>query len=77
MQSGGGVKVMQTYTNHEGGVMTTTGNAFDLGLIGGGFIALDTPDGVRFTRNGKLSVSPNGELATPEGYLVQSVNIVT
>ena len=71
---GGGVKVVETFTDHEGGVMTATGNKLDIGLIGPGFIAVDTPDGVRFSRNGKLSVNVDGQLATNDGYLVQSVD---
>lgn len=71
---GGGVHLLETYTDYERGVMSATGNALDIGLIGPGYMVTDTPGGTRLTRNGKLSVNPDGNLATPEGYIIQSLD---
>ncbi len=49
------------------GPMTTTGNPLDLALNGNGFFAIDTHQGVRYTRDGAFTRSPAGELQTISG----------
>ncbi len=56
------------------GVMRQTGNPFDLAIAGEGFFAVETPRGVRLTRNGNFSLSENGTLVTAEGYPVLGTN---
>lgn len=68
---GGGVKIVETFTDTNGGALTTTDNPLNVGLSGPGFLVVDTPRGDRYTRNGELSVDVNGQLVTKEGLLVQ------
>jgi len=49
------------------GTVATTGRNLDVALQGKGFIAIDTPAGVRYTRNGSLTRGPNGMLTTSQG----------
>jgi len=52
------------------GPLQRTGNPLDLAINGDGFLVIRTPQGERYTRNGALSISPQGELVTSEGYQV-------
>ncbi len=70
---GGGVKVLETFTDTRNGVVTTTGNPLNVALMGPGYIAVETAQGDRFTRNGTLSVDTEGYLVTESGYRVQDV----
>lgn len=56
----------------EGGFQQT-GNPTDIALKGDNnvFLTVQTPEGVRYTRNGALQISQNGTLVTNEGYPVQ------
>jgi flagellar basal-body rod protein FlgF len=51
----------------EQGQITTTGNALDLALQGDGFFAIQTPRGVRYTRDGSFTRSTTGILQTGTG----------
>ncbi len=66
------VKVDGSYTNHEQGQLTQTGNYFDNALSGPGFYEVLTPNGVRFSRNGAFSISNEGKLVNNQGFLVLS-----
>lgn len=67
---GGGVKTIETFSNFGNGTVRSTGNPLDLALIGPGFIRVETPDGIQFTRSGRLSVGESGNLVTAHGYNV-------
>ncbi len=62
------VQVDGVYTVQEQGQLTPTGNHFDLALNGPGFLEVLTPNGVRFTRNGSLSINAQGQLVTTQGF---------
>jgi flagellar basal-body rod protein FlgF len=64
------VKVDGTYTIHEQGQLTSTGNSFDNAISGPGFFEVLTPNGVRYSRKGAFSISNEGKLVTDQGYLV-------
>nr|BDT30214.1 flagellar hook-basal body protein [Bacteriovorax sp. HI3] len=66
------VKVDGTYTLHEQGQLTPTGNYFDNALNGPGFYEVLTPNGVRFSRKGAFSINADGKLVTDQGFLVLS-----
>lgn len=44
-----------------------TGEPLDFAITGDGFFAVRTEQGVRYTRNGQFSVSPQGQLTTASG----------
>jgi len=52
------------------GALTTTGSAFDLAIEGQGFFQIQTPEGPRFTRDGRFTTDPNGRLVTQAGHPV-------
>jgi flagellar basal-body rod protein FlgF len=52
------------------GGMTQTGGAFDLGIEGGGFFMIATPQGQQLTRSGSFTPGPDGTLLTNDGYQV-------
>jgi flagellar basal-body rod protein FlgF len=64
--------VERQWTDFSQGTVTATGNPLDLALSGQGFIALNTPKGVVFTRNGSFQISKAGELATADGYTLRN-----
>jgi flagellar basal-body rod protein FlgG len=47
-----------------------TGEPLDVAIEGDGFFAVQTPQGVRLTRNGQFSESARGTLVTAEGHEV-------
>ena len=61
-----------TQVDLSAGDMVTTGNDLDVAINGPGFFEIQTPDGVRYTRNGSLTVNATGELATKDGMPVLS-----
>jgi flagellar basal-body rod protein FlgF len=56
------------------GSLQPTGNTFDLAIEGRGFFAVDTPSGMRLTRNGHFQLNADGSLVTAEGFPVQGEN---
>ncbi len=64
------VEVAGSYTNHEQGQLVPTNNPLDVALSGTGFLEVLTPQGVRYTRRGNLSLSRDGELVTDQGFKV-------
>lgn len=52
------------------GSLRATGNPLDLAVQGDGFFAVQTPDGVRYTRVGRFQLDANGTLVTSQGYPV-------
>ena len=54
--------------NYEQGALESTGNTYDLAIVGDGFFAVQTPDGVRYTRNGAFFKNSQGYLQDIRGY---------
>jgi len=54
------------------GAITSTQNPLDVAIDGEGFFAIQTPAGVRFTRNGSFSLDASGDLVTKQGMKVLS-----
>ena len=50
------------------GEIKETGNALDVAVEGKAWLAISTPSGTAYTRNGRLSMSTVGELRSIEGY---------
>jgi len=71
---GTGVEVNEVYTRFSQGAFKQTDNAFDLALEGEGFIAVQTPEGERYTRNGSFLIDSDGYLVTKDGYRVLGEN---
>jgi flagellar basal-body rod protein FlgF len=56
------------------GSIHETGKDTDLALQGPGFFKIQTPQGIRYTRNGNFRLSPDLQLVTQEGYQVMGKN---
>jgi flagellar basal-body rod protein FlgF len=59
-----------TQVDMSAGDLVSTGNELDVAINGQGFFAIQTPNGVRYTRNGSFSLSAAGELVTKDGMPV-------
>ena len=66
------VKVDGSFTDFSQGDLTPTGNPLDIGIKGEGFLEVLSPNGVRYTRKGILSVNNQGVLVTDQGLPVLS-----
>ena len=64
------VRDVATVRDTTEGEITQTNNALDVALSGGGFFSVQTPDGVRYTRNGRFQLDQSGQLVTQEGFAV-------
>ncbi|MGQ0664512.1 MAG: flagellar basal-body rod protein FlgF [Pseudomonadota bacterium] len=64
------VKEVAVRRDHRDGALTRTGNSFDFAIHGPGFFALETPDGVRYTRNGRFRPDDQRRLVTSDGHLL-------
>lgn len=64
----GYVEANGTYTDYSQGGLKSTGNTLDLAIEGSGFYEVLTPNGVRLTRNGSLSIDTSGRLITKGGF---------
>lgn len=67
---GTGAAVDATYTDFSSGKIINTDNPLDLAIGGEGFFQVETPAGIRYTRDGSFSIDAQGYLVTREGYRV-------
>jgi flagellar basal-body rod protein FlgF len=59
-----------TYISRLKGSVTQTGDPLDVAIQGDGWLAIQTPDGVAYTRDGRLQMTAAGDLQTLNGYPV-------
>jgi flagellar basal-body rod protein FlgG len=72
VQIGSGVKTGQVYRITEQGTPTQTGNPYDIAIQGKGYFQVLLPSGeTAYTRAGDFNLNDQGQLVTPDGYLVQ------
>jgi flagellar basal-body rod protein FlgF len=53
------------------GTLRPTGNPLDLSINGDGYFVVSTPDGDRYTRNGRFAFDATGQIVTGDGNPVQ------
>ena len=64
-------QITDAYTDFSLGAMQRTENTFDLALgKEGQFFAVNTPQGIRLTRNGTFTLNEEGKLLTKQGFEV-------
>ena len=56
------------------GPIAATGNSLDVALRGKGFLVVEAPNGIRFTRDGHLSLNNKNQIVTQQGLPVLGVN---
>lgn len=64
---GHGTKTTETATDFSQGSVHKTDNPLDLAIQGEGFFAIQTPQGVRYTRNGNFTTDQAGQVVTQNG----------
>ncbi len=71
-QIGLGVKTAAIYRIDQQGNLQQTNNSLDLAISGNGWFQITLPSGqTAYTRDGTFGLSPNGEIVTTDGYIVQ------
>ena len=65
-----GSQITEIAVDRSQGAFQTTGNPLDLAIAGDGFFAVQTPDGVRYTRDGAFIRSSTGQLQNTKGFPV-------
>ena len=72
IQVGTGVETSAVYRIMEQGGITITDNPLDLAIDGRGYFAVELPSGeTSYTRAGAFQLSPDGDIVTADGYIVQ------
>lgn len=71
---GTGAMVDEISTDFSSGTIENTSNPLDLALSGDGFFEVQTPAGLRYTRDGSFTRNEQGYLVTSDGYYVLGQN---
>ena len=58
------------YVMRGAGSVSYTGNSLDVAIDGGGWLGLKTPDGIVYTRDGRMHMTDLGDLQSVAGYPV-------
>jgi flagellar basal-body rod protein FlgF len=58
------------FISRQAGPVNRTNNPLDVAVQGDGWLAIKTPDGVAYTRDGRMTINESGELTTLNGYSV-------
>lgn len=64
------VSTGDTYLSTAHGGMSHTGNPFDFAIRGDAWFGIETPGGIVMTRDGRFSMTREGQLVTHQGYPV-------
>jgi flagellar basal-body rod protein FlgG len=73
-EAGTGVSLANLSTDFSIGPLKLTNHPLDLAIANEGFFRIQTPDGVRYTRDGRFHRDGDGRLITAEGNLVLGQN---
>ncbi|NLC77862.1 MAG: flagellar hook-basal body complex protein, partial [Clostridia bacterium] len=65
-----GTMVDATRTDYSDGLLQETGRPLDVALLGRGMFTVETPQGLRFTRDGSFQLDSEGYLVTATGDYV-------
>lgn len=72
VQVGLGVKTGAIYRNTEQGTVKQTEGPLDVAIQGKGYFQIELPNGdIAYSRNGAFKLSPDGEIVTQDGFIVQ------
>lgn len=63
-----GVEMSEDTIDFTQGAMNATGNDFDVAIEGAGFFRIQTPEGERYTRDGRMVRDAEGTLVTVDGF---------
>jgi flagellar basal-body rod protein FlgG len=71
---GQGARIERQVTDLTAAPVKETGEALDFAIEGDGYFAVQTPQGVRYTRNGQFTAGANGRLVDQRGNAVLGQN---
>jgi flagellar basal-body rod protein FlgF len=63
-----------SYADLAGGGLSKTGNPLDVAIQGAAFLAISTPQGVAYTRDGRMQILPAGDLVSVNGHPILDVS---
>lgn len=66
------VQVTQSLTDFEQGPLVKTDNPLNVAIEGKGFFVIDTPTGIRYTRNGNFKLDGLGQLVDEKGNMIMT-----
>ena len=69
-----GSEIAEIATDRSQGNFETTGNPYDIAIAGNGYLEVQTPQGVRYTRDGALFRSAAGQLQNVRGQAILGTN---
>ncbi len=69
-----GVESLPEKIDFSTGAFRVTDQPLDFAIQGSGFFTVETPAGVRYTRDGRFDRDVNGDLVTVDGYFVLDAN---
>lgn len=67
------VTIGEMHIARHAGPMVHTGNSLDVAVKGDAWFAIDTPQGQVYTRDGRLTITPEGDLTTINGHAILDV----
>jgi flagellar basal-body rod protein FlgF len=67
------VTAQETYINRQSGEVTRTENPLDVAVTGDAWLAFQGPNGPVYTRDGRMTMTAEGELRTINGYPILDV----
>ena len=59
-----------SYISRRSGPVNRTGNPLDVAVQGDAWLAINTPDGTAYTRDGRMHMAASGELQSAEGHSI-------
>jgi flagellar basal-body rod protein FlgF len=59
-----------TFISRKAGQVNHTGNPLDVAVQGDAWLAISTPDGTAYTRDGRMHMTASGDLQSAEGYCI-------
>lgn len=62
------------HVDSHGGGFVKTGNPLDVAVQGNGYIAIATPQGTAYTRDGRMQMLPSGDLVSLNGHPILDVS---
>ncbi len=62
------VSAGKDFISRANGELTRTGDPYDVGVVGRSWLAIRTPDGPAYTRDGRMRMSQNGDLESVSGF---------
>lgn len=71
---GSGVDITENYTDYSHGSIEHTDNGLDIALKGDGFFTVQTPGGVRYSRNGSFTLNSQNQIINEQGHLLLDKN---